>query len=55
LVGSSSSSRSLGIISARARFRRTRQPPENADTGISMRCRRKAQAVQQRPARAVAS
>ena len=47
LVGSSSSSRSDGIISARARLRRTRQPPEKSDTGMRCVSERKAQAVQQ--------
>ena len=47
LVGSSSSSRSLGVISARATFRRTRQPPEKSDTGLSWVSGGKPEAVQQ--------
>jgi hypothetical protein len=47
LVGSSSSSRSERHISARARFRRTRQPPENSPPAVSKSASVKAQAVQQ--------
>ena len=47
LVGSSSSSRSDGIISARARLSRTRQPPEKSETGMRCVSERKAKPVQQ--------
>ena len=55
LVGSSSSSRSLGIISARARFRRTRQPPENEDTARWCVSAGKPRPCSSLPARASAS
>ena len=44
-----------GIINARARFRRTRQPPENAETGISWVSGVKPRPCSNLPARAVAS
>ena len=47
LVGSSSSSRSDGHISACARFRRMRQPPEKSPTGSSICSLAEAQAGQQ--------
>ena len=48
LVGSSSSSRSLGHISARASCRRMRQPPEKLLTGCVQLVRLEAQAQDQR-------
>ena len=41
LVGSSSSSSSLGTNNARARFRRMRQPPDRVATGCSLICSEK--------------